>query len=146
VSEGAGARCQNGKEVKVIVAHFFVRKIKKKPYLFVETTSSNGVEQPAPAAMMLMPLSAADAPQDRQKWIRDAYYEFIKRYPDLTLLDSMDNYLRLASDHPSFDMVFRPKRRRKAKAKEEPEEHADAQEDFVDEFGLHVNSVEAEVS
>lgn len=101
----------------MIVAHFFVRKMRKKPYLFVETTSSNGLEQPAPAAMMLMPLDEAE-PHDRQKWIRNAYYEFVKRFPDLVLLDSMDNYLRLASDHPSFDMVFRPKRRRKSAADE----------------------------
>lgn len=124
----------------MIIAHFFVRKVKKKPHLFVETTSSNGIEQPAPAAIMLMPLEG----EDRQKWIRDAYYEFSKRHPELVLLDSMDNYLRLASDHPAFDLVFRPKRTRKKKLDERQDEAKDV--DFVDEFGEKVNSVEAEVS
>lgn len=92
----------------MIVAHFFIRNVRRKPYLFVETTSSDGLEQPAPAAQMLM---VVDVNDKRQKWVRDAYYEFVKRYPDLVLLDSMNNALRLESDHPSFDMVFKPKSR-----------------------------------
>ena len=97
----------------MIVAHFFIRNVRRKPYLFVETTSSDGIEQPAPAAQMLM---AVDANDKRQKWVRDAYYEFVKRYPDLVLLDSMNNALRLESDHPSFDMVFKPKSRTRKEA------------------------------
>lgn len=103
----------------MIIAHFFLRNVRKEPRLFVETTSSNGLEQPAPAAINLMPVNLAD---DRRKWIRDAYYEFIKRFPDLVLKDSMDNYLRLESDHPAFDMVFKPKRlMRKKKTEQENE-------------------------
>lgn len=95
------------------MAHFFIRNVRRKPYLFVETTSSDGIEQPAPAAQMLM---AVDVNDKRQKWVRDAYYEFVKRYPDLVLLDSMNNALRLESDHPSFDMVFKPKSRTRKEA------------------------------
>ena len=61
-------------------------------------------------------LMAVDANDKRQKWVRDAYYEFVKRYPDLVLLDSMNNALRLESDHPSFDMVFKPKSRTRKEA------------------------------
>lgn len=92
----------------MIVAHFFTRKKQKKPYLFVETTSSNGLEQPVPVAQQLMPLE--ENVTNRSKWVRDAYYEFTKKFPDLVLLDSMDNHLRLESDRPAFDLVFRPKR------------------------------------
>lgn len=93
----------------MIIAHFFIRNIRKKPHLFVETTSSDGLEQPAPAATMLM---AVDPNDKKQKWVRDAYYEFSRRHPELVLLDTMNNSLRLESDHPSFDMVFRPKKKR----------------------------------
>lgn len=89
----------------MIIAHFFTRSIRKKPYLYVETTSSDGLEQPAPAATRLMPL---DLSTDRKRWIRDAYYEFVKRYPGLVLLDPMNNQMRLDSDHPAFDLVFVP--------------------------------------
>lgn len=105
----------------MIIAHFFLRNVRRKPRLFVETTSSNGLEQPAPAAIDLMPV---DLSEDRKKWIRDAYYEFIKRFPDLVLKDSMDNYLRLESDHPAFDMVFKPKRLLRKK-KSDQEDHDD---------------------
>lgn len=130
----------------MIVAHFFVRKVKKKPFLFVETTSSNGLVQPAPAAQKLMPLEETD---NRQKWIRDAYYEFIKLYPDLVLLDSLNNYMRLESDHPSFDLVFRPKPKRKRNQKkdegltDEDIDHLEKLKDTIDDFGEFVNSVEA---
>ena len=103
----------------MIIAHFFLRKVRRQPRLFVETTSSNGLEQPAPAAIDLMPV---DMSSDRNKWMRDAYYEFTRRFPDLVLKDSMDNYLRLESDHPSFDMVFKP--RRKTRKKEPVNEEA----------------------
>lgn len=126
----------------MIIAHFFVRKVKKKPHLFVETTSSNGLEQPAPAAQMLMPLET----DNRQKWVRDAYYEFSKRYPGLVLLDSMNNYIRLESDHPSFDLVFKPKPKRTRKKKDTKDEADEIQEDFIDDFGEFVNSVEAQSS
>jgi len=52
----------------MIVAHFFIRNVRRKPYLFVETTSSDGIEQPAPAAQMLM---AVDVNDKRQKWVRN---------------------------------------------------------------------------
>jgi len=110
----------------MIIAHFFLRNVKKEPRLFVETTSSNGLEQPAPAAINLMPVKLTD---DRKKWIRDAYYEFTKRFPDLVLKDSMDNYLRLESSHPAFDMVFKPKRL--VKRKSAPKKHED-NEDIED--------------
>jgi len=79
------------------------------------------LEQPAPAAINLMPVKLTD---DRKKWVRDAYYEFTKRFPDLVLKDSMDNYLRLESSHPAFDMVFKPKRlvRKKSHDHEEQED------------------------
>ena len=96
----------------MIIAHFFVRNVRKKPHLFVETTSSDGLEQPVPAAKMLMEV---DPGEKKQKWIRDAYYEFSKQHPELVLLDTMNNALRLESDHPSFDMVFRPKKKRGSK-------------------------------
>lgn len=102
----------------MIIAHFFIRKVRKVPYLFVETTSSEGLEQPSPAAKQLMVLTGTD----RKKWVRDAYYEFTKLYPDLVLLDTMKNNLRLESDHPAFDLVFTPKRllkRRKRKPKQD---------------------------
>jgi hypothetical protein len=125
----------------MIIAHFFVRKVKKKPHLFVETTSSNGLEQPAPAAQMLMPLES----DNRQKWVRDAYYEFTKRYPGLVLLDSMNNYMKLESDHPSFDLVFKPKPKRRSRRKD-GEDTGSQSEDFIDDFGEFVNSIEAKVS
>lgn len=109
----------------MIIAHFFIRNIRRKPHLFVETTSSDGLEQPAPAATMLM---AVDPNDKKQKWVRDAYYEFSRRHPELVLLDTMNNSLRLESDHPSFDMVFRPRKRRGPRDEHDEEKQEERQE------------------
>lgn len=106
----------------MIIAHFFTRKVKGVLHLYVETTSSNGIVQPSPTAQRLMPV---DLSEPRTKWIRDAYYAFVKKYPDLILLDSMENHFRLESDHPSFDLVFKPKPKRVKKKEETPEEILD---------------------
>ena len=90
----------------MIVAHFFLRNVRKRTTLFVETTSSYGLEQPAPAAI---PLCEVSEKEDRRAWIRKAYYAFKKKFDGLVLVDALDNSLRLESDHPSFDLVFRPK-------------------------------------
>jgi len=90
----------------MIIAHFFLRNVRKQPFLFVETTSSQGLEQPSPAAQMLVQVSYDDR---RQDWVKKAYYEFVKKFPNLVLIDAMENSLRLESSHPSFDLVFRPK-------------------------------------
>ena len=90
----------------VIIAHFFTRKVRGKTHLFVETTSSNGLEQPEPAAIDLM---TVDESVRRQEWVRQAYYEFEKKHPNLVLFDTMDNFVRLESSRPSFDLVFKPK-------------------------------------
>lgn len=89
----------------MIVAHFFLRNVRKQPTLFVETTSSQGLEQPAPAAQALVEVSEDE---NRRTWIRKAYYAFTKKFKGLVLVDALENSLRLESDHPSFDLVFRP--------------------------------------
>jgi hypothetical protein len=109
----------------MIIAHFFIRNVRKKPHLFVETTSSDGLEQPEPAATMLM---AVDPNDKKQKWVRDAYYAFSKRHPELVLLDTMNNTLRLESDHPSFDMVFRPRKRKATRDGHDEEKQEERQE------------------
>ena len=93
----------------MIIAHFFLRNVRKKPTLFVETTSSQGLEQPVPAAQALCEVSEED---NRRTWIRKAYYAFTKKFKGLVLVDALDNSLRLESDHPSFDLVFRPELRK----------------------------------
>lgn len=97
----------------MIIAHFFLRNVKKKPYLFVETTSSQGLEQPSPAAQMLVEVSMGDK---RANWIKKAYYEFSNKFPNLMLLDVMENTIRIESDHPSFDLVFVPREKSKSMA------------------------------
>lgn len=89
----------------MIIAHFFLRNVRKQPYLFVETTSSQGLEQPSPAAQMLVGVSESER---RQEWVKKAYYAFTNKFPNLVLVDAMENTLRLESDRPSFDLVFRP--------------------------------------
>lgn len=94
----------------MIIAHFFLRDVKegraKRHVLFVETTSSQGLEQPCPAARPLVDVSMRTR---RQEWVKKAYYAFSEMFPELVLVDAMENSLRLESDHPSFDLVFRPK-------------------------------------
>lgn len=96
----------------MIIAHFFLRTVRHKPVLYVETTSSRGLAQPSPAARALCEVSLSER---RENWVRQAYYAFSKLFPDLILLDSMENSLRLESEHPSFDLVFRPYDRSEAK-------------------------------
>lgn len=97
----------------MIIAHFFLRNVNKKSYLFVETTSSQGLEQPSPAAQMLVEVSPDDK---RKNWIKKAYYAFSEKFPCLMLVDVMENTIRLESEHPSFDLVFVPSERSKSLA------------------------------
>ncbi len=97
----------------MIIAHFFLRNVKKKPYIFVETTSSQGLEQPSPAAQMLVEVSMEDK---RANWIKKAYYEFSNKFPSLMLVDVMENTIRIESDHPAFDLVFVPRDKSKPMA------------------------------
>ena len=105
----------------MIVAHFFLRNVRKKPTLFVETTSSQGLEQPVPAAQALCEVSEED---NRRTWIRKAYYAFTKKFKGLVLVDALDTSLRLESDHPSFDLVFRPESMGPGLTEELRKEHA----------------------
>lgn len=109
----------------MIVAHFFLRRVRKKPVLFVETTSSQGIEQPSPAAQPLCEVSESGR---RQDWLRKAYYAFSKKFPGLELVDAMENTIRLESDHPSFDLVFRPKSRTRSAVDRITEESAGSRE------------------
>ena len=90
----------------MIVAHFFLRNVRGKSSLYLETTSSQGLEQPSPAAQFLVEV---DPKENRRNWIKKGYYAFVKKFPGLVLVDALENTIRLESDHPSFDLVFRPK-------------------------------------